>query len=200
MPKIERRRTVVDLYQGHYEAEINRLMNEAMAAQRAEELGGRRMSSRSKAMQLGREHDKLVEEAEATAVHVTLWALSYTEWQQLADDYPPRPDVPADETTGTERQTFPEDRLHGVNTATFPSVLLRASLAEPVAGRTIKQIIDEGQTVLDDLGDISQLQYRRLENAAWTVHAGDDSLPKYSLVSLLAQESEQDSEQPDSGE
>jgi hypothetical protein len=207
MPKIERRRAVVELYQGHYEAEIQRLMNEAMAAARMEEIGGtRRMSTKSKANALAAEHDKLVEEAEESSVKVTLWALSYREWDELKVDHPPRPDVPAVlDAEGKEvkpLETFTADQLHGVNTETLPPVLLRAALADPEAnhGKTMAERIAAGQAVLDDLGDISQLQYRRLENAAWTVHAGDDSLPKYSLQSLIAQERELGSESPDDKE
>lgn len=209
MPKIERRRAVVDLYQGNYEPEIVRLQDEALAAQRKEELSGeRRASSRSKWPALALAHDELVAEAEKTAVKVTVWALSYTEWQEFAEAYPPRADipaVPADEATGTPAKatvTFTEDKLHGVNMKTFPPVLLRASLADPENSRGLKieARVEAGQKVLDELGDISQLQYRRLENAAWTVHAGDDSLPKYSLASLMAGEKEDDSEPLESGE
>lgn len=186
MPKIERRKAVVKLYDGKYESQLSDLLNQAMAAQRREEMGGKRMSTKSESMVLGKQHDDLVAEAEASAHPVTLWAISYNEWGPLADRHPPRPDDV-------------EDKQRGVNMKTFPRDLLYASLAEPGTG-DLDEMLAAGKHVLRDLGDLSQVQYVKLETAAWNVNVGDDALPKYSLVSLLKAQRDPDSSPPSGSE
>jgi hypothetical protein len=175
--KIERRRTVVTLYQGNYEHELSELMEQALAAQRHEEFTSeKRQGTKLKSLQLAKQHDELMAEAERDAVKVTLWAISYNEWGPLADRHPPRPEDKLD----TER---------GVNMKTFPRDLLYASLAEPGIG-DLDGLIAAGKLALRELGDLSQVQYVKLETAAWNVNVGDDALPKYSLVSLLKRQSD----------
>lgn len=189
MTKIERRRTTVPLYQGHYEAQLAELIDKVMAAERAEESGGaRRFAGKSESMALAKQYDDLVTEAEDNAVRVTLWAIRYDQFGQLADDHPPRDD-------------HAEDKLRGVNLKTFPMQLLLASLAPPdVDVDVVEDLIVAGKMVLKDLGHISQLHYVKLERAAWDVNVGDDALPKSSLVSLLRQQRDGDSSQPEDGE
>ena len=178
--KIERRRTTVTLYQGNYEQELADLMEQALAAQREEEIAGnKRQGTRSKSIQLAKKHDELITEAEQSAVKVTVWAISYNEWGPLADRHPPR------ENDGSDSQ-------RGVNMKTFPPDLLYASLAEPGVG-DLDEMLTAGKGALRELGDLSQVQYVKLENAAWNVNVGDDALPKYSLVSLLKRQRDPDS-------
>ena len=185
--KIERRRTTVTLYQGNYEHELAELMEQAMAEQRKEEKSGaKRQGTRSKAIALAKKYDDLVAEAETTAVKVTLWAISYNEWGPLADRHPPRDDDL-------------EDKQRGVNMKTFPLDLLYASLAEPGTG-DLDEMLAAGKLALRELGDLSQVQYVKLENGAWNVNVGDDALPKYSLVSLLKRQSDPDSTLPSDSE
>lgn len=186
MPKIERRRATVKLYQGNYEQELADLMEQALAAQREEELSSaRRAGTRSKAMQLAKKHDELAAEAEATAAHVTVWAISYSEFGPLQDRHPPR----ADDA---------EDKQRGVNMKTFPEDLLFASLAEPDVG-DLDEKLAAGKIALRELGDLSQVHYIKLERAAWNVNVGDDAIPKYLLASLLKAQRGPDSKpQPDS--
>jgi|GEM_PF-3596485 len=180
MSKIERRRVVVTLYQGNYEAEIAALMNEVMTAERAEEVSPRRMSSKSPVMVLAQKHDQLLAEAEETAVKVPLWAVSYTEWGPIADLHPPREDESS-------------DQANGVNLVTFPGDLLLASFVAPGEAKDVPQLLVRGADALAELGDLSHLHYKKLERAAWDVNVGDDALPKYSLVSLLKQQRGADS-------
>ncbi len=181
MSKIERRRAVVTLYQGNYEAELASLMEKAMAAQRAEESGmtQRRAGTKSQAMALAAEYDALLAKAEEDAVKVTVWAISNNEWGPLADEHPPR-------------EGDAKDNTFSVNMKTFPPALLRLALVEPGTNR-------DGEQILADLGDISRIHFLKLETAAWNVNVGDDALPKFSLVSLLQQAKDPDSkQQPDS--
>lgn len=186
MPKIERRRTVVTLYQGHYEPRLADLVDRIDKAEREEARGQRRAGTKSSAMALAKEHDELVDEAADTAVKVTLWALSYQDWGPLQDKHPPR--------DGDQR-----DERSGVNMSTFPGALVRASLVAPGEASDLDDMLVKGEVALRELGDLSQLHYTKLERAAWDVNVGDDALPKYSLVSMLKRRRDQDSKpQPDS--
>lgn len=179
--KIERRRTVVTLYQGDLEHQLTDLMEQALAAQRHEELtANQRAGTRSKAMQLAKKHDELVASAEDTAVKVTVWAISYNEWGPLADRHPPREDEG-------------EDKNRGVNFKTFPRDLLYVSLVDPSQDLDLDEKLAAGKVALRELGDLSQVHYIKLENAAWNVNVGDDALPKYSLASLLKRQRDLDS-------
>lgn len=185
--KIERRRTTVTLYQGNYEHELGILYDEMFAALRAEESGvaPKRAGTKSKANEIAKKHDALVAEAEKTSVKVTLWAIAYYDWGPLADRHPPREDDA-------------EDKQRGVNMKTFPEDLLYASLAGPDAG-DLDEMLSTGKRALRELGDLSRVQYVKLETAAWNVNVGDDALPKYSAVSLLKAQRGPDSKpQPDS--
>lgn len=196
MPKIERRRREVTLYQGHYEAELTALMDAMMDAARAEEVAQRRAGTKSKSMQFARKYDELVAEAEASAVKVTVWAIRYDLFGDLADAHPPRTEKDDD-----GRWLHPDDQVRGVNAKTFPTQLLFASLAPEDAKRdSVDDLIAAGKLVFEDLGDVSQLHFVKLREAAWAVNVQDDELPKVSAVSLLKEAREHDSKQPDDGE
>jgi hypothetical protein len=193
MPKIERRRTTVTLYLPEYEERIATLRDEYGKAVLDEETGPKRQGTRSKAAALAKEHDALDAEAEQAAIKVPLWAISYLDWNPIADEHPPRKDEEL-------------DKQYGVNMLTFPATLLRASLVPSEdlptrkPGEDIDTLLKRGQELLDDLGDISRVQYVRLETGAWNVNAGDDALPKLSLVSLHKQRTGHGSKQPNDSE
>lgn len=185
MTRIERRRQVVTLFQGNYEAELADLMERAMSALRDEETGQRRASSRSTANALAREFDAKTAEAEETAVRVPVWALRYDQMQDIEDEHPARDG----DTT---------DQRFGVNMRTFPKALLEASLVDPTTTSDLGEIKTKGAAILADL-DVRKAHYKKLETAAWTVNVGDDNIPKESLTLLLKQAREPDSKpQPDS--
>lgn len=176
MSKIVRRHATVTLHHGNYQQDLADLMEQAMAALRAEEAGAtRRAGTKSKATALAKQYDDLLAEAEASATQVTVWALSHTEFDALTDDHPPRDGEAAD-------QKF------GLNMKSFPPALLKAALVEPGTQ-------GNGQAILDAL-DLSQVHYKKLETAAWNVNVGDDELPKFSMVSLLKQARDPESKQP----
>lgn len=208
MTKIERRRRVVPLHQGNYEAELAALMDATMAAQRADaakpvEAGPQRAGQKAKAepewVELARQYDALLNEAEETAVEITVWAIAHDEWSQLADEHPARDDVPEDKENGVAAKTFEDDKRRGVNTKTFPPLLLRAALVDPKDADTLEERIAKGDQILADL-NLSRIHYVKLETAAWNVNVGDDALPKFSLVSLLNQGSGDGSKPPNDSE
>lgn len=182
MTKIERRRATVKLHHGNYEQDLADKQAEFEAALAAEETGStRRKGTKSKAAALAVEWEKLKAEAAASAVEVTVWAISNTEWSTLADEHPPREDDAG-------------DKARGVNMKTFPGPLLRASLVDPATeGMTsVHDKVAVGTVTLAEM-DLSRVHYVKLENAAWSINVGDDALPKYSLVSLLKQARDPDS-------
>lgn len=200
MSKIERRRRVVPLQHGHYEAKLAALFDKVMAAQRAEaadttanaprRAGQRRPQLES--VKLATEYDQLQTEAEESAREVVVWAITHDEWSQLLDDHPPRDDIPEDKENGVAAKKFDLDKTRGVNTKTFPPLLLRASLTDPDEDLNLDERIANGEQILKDL-KLSQIHYVKLETGAWNVNVGDDALPKFSLVSFLNQGSDGDS-------
>lgn len=186
--KIERRRTVVTLHHGNYQAELADLEQQYEAAARAEITGARRAGTKSKAAALALEHDKLRDEADETATQITLWAIGWDEWTDLTDSHPPRDDNA-------------DDTKRGYNLVTFLGALLRASLVDPSDkdATSIHDKVAMGGIALRDL-DLSRLHYVKLETAAWNVNVGDDELGKVSLVSLHKQVSDLGSKQPNDSE
>ena len=186
--RIEARRTVVTLYGGEQERELQDLLDRIAEAVRREAVGPRRMSTKSEAARLAAEYDEKRAAAPDSGVDVPLWAISYLQWGPLADQHPPREGVEYDQA----RQ---------VNTQTFPRPLMLASLVEPEAakGMDIDERVTAGELVLADLGELDIVHIRKLEKGAWDVNVGDDALPKSSLVSLLQDLRGHDSKpQPDS--
>lgn len=180
---MERRRITVTLYPGNFEAEIADLERRALAAAVAETSAVKRAGTRSESMRLAKERDDRLAEASTSAVDVTVWAISYLEWGPLADEHPPRDDDPG-------------DKRHGVNLKTFPLALLKVSLVTPGEAKSFDDLKARGESALTGLGEISRVQYAKLETGAWEVNVGDDALPKYSLVSLLKQQRGPDSSEP----
>ena len=168
MTKIERRRTVVTLYQGNVQQDLADLYDEFTTAVRDEATGGqRRASTKSKAAAKATEYDKMLAEAEATAAKVVLLEIPQSEYQPIADEHPPR-------------EGNSDDAKRGVNMKTFPGALLRASIAD-------REL---------DLDALSPMHFNKLGTAAWNLHNADDAFPKSSLVLLLKQAREPDSKPP----
>ncbi len=180
MPTISRRRTVVSLYLGNYEAELDELYNQVMKAQRAESVQPKRMSSKSEAFALAKRYDELAEEARESAVEVTVWAVSFRTWTELEEKHPPRP--------GNQR-----DQLSGFNRAGFLADLVTASLAsDPDGGidpRDLDKLLEVGGKILDELGgeEMSRFHYAKLEKAAWDMNNSEVDLPKESLAYVITQ-------------
>lgn len=187
MPKIARRFRVVTLPQGDQESKLAELRQEIVAAQAAEESGGGRFANKSVANAKAVEFDKLNAKAEKDAVRVTVYALAYDEFGPLQDLHPPRDDDATDKRVGYNRKTFPH-------------ALLKASLVEPDVATDFEDLLVKGDEAFAELGRPTQVQYGRLEAAAWDVNVGDDSLPSYSAVSLLKEAKERGSKQQSESE
>lgn len=189
MGRIARRRTTITLYQGDLDdrlsairARLARLDVNGEPDQSDERFGGE-----SEAMRLAKEHDELQEQGLAESVDVTLWALSPTSWDQLGAEFPPR-----------ENNAY--DAGHGYDMSRFPDAVLCASLIEESRGVPVDDLLEQGAAFLEDLGDLTPGQHQKLRNAAWTMNAGDDRIPKLSLVSLLTRPRDTDSSSPDDSE
>jgi hypothetical protein len=169
----DRRKAVVTLYPGNYQAELNDLMERALAAEReGRATGPRRAGAKAKtdADALAQEYDAKLAEAEAASVEIVLREISNMEWEELAEAHPPREDDARDAVAGFNRQAFQR-------------ALVEASIGDKAI----------------DLDAMSRAHFMKLANAATELHGADDSLPKESLVSLLKQYRESGSkQQPDS--
>lgn len=192
MPKIATRFRVVTLPQGDHDAALAALRREIASEQAAEDAVGGRFGSKSKAAAKAVAFDKLAAKAEADAAKVTVYALAFDEFDSLEELHPPRDGDKVDARAGYDRKTFPR-------------ALLKVSLVDPetVEGETaedrFKDLVTKGDAAFAELGRLSRLHYARLENEAWDVNVGDDSLPKFSAVSLLKAARDPDSkQQPDS--
>jgi len=180
MTTIERRSITVRLNQGGYEQKLEDLLNKTMTKQREAEMaeaaeesaGPRRTGQKSTAKALAAEalsmakgYDDMLAEAESTAVYVEVREVSNRQWEILADENPPRDDVPS-------------DKVSALNLKTFPVALMKAAV--------------EGSSI--DLDALSRAHFKKLERECWELHNGDDSLPFVSLVWQLNRRRDGESE------
>lgn len=189
--KIERSRTVVSLYKGRYQVQLDELLNRSLAALRAEETAGPLRTGQGilESTRLGKEYDDLVVVAEDDAYKVSVFALPYDLGRYLRDAHPPREDNL-------------EDQARGVNMDTYVDALLKASLVddeELSVGADAEDAIARGAEILAEMSPTA-VQYKRLATAAYNVNNGDDALPKFSLVSKLMELREPESKEPSAPE
>ena len=202
---VERRSTVVTLYTGNYGKRLADLVDVTMSKQRASEVaegeearkGPRRAGQApeskglaAEARAAAKEHDDLVEEADATATKIPVFELSYLHWKQLKANHPPRPEVRRDVEAALNFETLPADLLC--------ASLVPADDAAKI--RSIDDLVTSGAVILEGLGAISAVQYAKLEKGAWGINVEDDDFPKVSLSWLLMQASESEAEPPDAQE
>jgi hypothetical protein len=188
MPKISRRYRVVTIPLAEDDAKLAELRAEVVAQQGIEDAVAGRFSTKSKAAAKALEYDKFKAQAEKNALKITVYALAYDEFGPFQDRHAPRDEDDVDKRVGYNRETFPH-------------ALLKACLVEPdtAEGETLEDRLDDlvakGDREFAELGRPSPMQYKRLEEAAWEVNVGDDSLPKFSAVSLLKEAKERGSKQ-----
>lgn len=200
---LARRFATVTLYQGNYEAELAEMFTAATEAEEAAESarlseaqGPQRMSTKSSVPALTKAADALAKKyddhrakAEKDAEIVTVWALGNDDFVRIEAEHPAREDNE-------------QDKARGVNTKTFPEDLLLASLVDPEIAATITgderlpELLAKGREILTEL-DLSRVQHLKVSNEAWRVNVSGDDLPKVSLVSLLKEQREQNSEPDD---
>ena len=91
-----------------------------------------------------------------------------TTWIELFDNHPPR--------KGEDGKLHPHD-TPGVNMATFPDALIRASVVDPVLSE------QEWAQLLDD-GVLNDAQADRLFEAAWRLNRNEISIPFSRAASI----------------
>jgi hypothetical protein len=177
-PAIQPRTAVITIYGGDYLDRIRHLERLAEAAKDdAEDQGPRINSDVPEYLELARQHDDLVREAEASALHVRVRALGRREWKALVAEHPPRV---AGKDGATEDQAK-SDALSGVNDETFKDALVAASVIEP-----------EGITP-EDLDQLADIDYDRIYLRSFALNRGAAPDPKASLVSRLTQKNDETS-------
>lgn len=163
---IEARTAVVTIYGGDYLDRIRDLELKAEAAKDAADGTARTLDEVPEYLELAQQHDDLVREAEAQALHVRIRALGRREWRDLVAAHPPR-------------ESNKDDALAGVNEDTFKDALVAASVIEP-----------EGITS-EDLDRLADIDYDRLYLTAFALNRGAAPDPKASLVSRLTKTSDE---------
>ena len=167
---IDRRKITVKLYAQSYNDRLAVLRRQVDEAVQAETAAGPRRSGQKSKAVELARQHDEFQNAEEGVEEVEIVEISNTAWQKLSDDHPPRP--------GDLK-----DQQAGLNMKTFPDALLRASLDSSI-----------------DVDELSRLHAAKLERAAWDLHNGDDALGKLSLVSLLTEETSDDSKQSSDSE
>ena len=165
MVTIEPRTAVVTIFQGDYMDRIRHLEQRHKAATDAEKSGPPRMNSEiPESVEIAKEHKALVAEAEATALNVTVRALTRRAWRELVAEHPVRDGNRA-------------DAVVGVNEDTFKDALVPLSIVEPVLTE-------------DDLEVLSDAQWDQIYYTAFDLNRGTPS-PKALLVSQSNPESDE---------
>jgi hypothetical protein len=179
MPTIQPRTATVTIYQGNYLDEIAFLRRKIEAAQEAEkgDPTPRLLSEIPESLQLVREHDALVAEAEKTAIVVKLVHIGRKRYHDLMVKHPPRTsdDVPketrdADVDLGRDQDGFFED-------------LVPMSIIEPA--------FDDDTDRQRFLEDLAPVDWERIKWAAYSLNEVATADPKLFPASRLTQQSDE---------
>lgn len=163
MSIIERRTATVTIFGGDYLDRIRHLERKAEAAEKA--AGPASLDEEPEYLQIAEEHDALVREAEASALHIVIGALPRKTWRDLVADHPPR--------EGNQG-----DARMGVNEETFAEALVPLSIVSPAIEP-------------DDLEALSSADFERLYVTAFGLNRMPVADPKASLVSRLTQKNDE---------
>lgn len=158
------RSRVVELYGGDFEVRIGEAltrMQSAFLREKSEHRMG--VDLAAEAEEAAAEHDRLVEEAKATAKRVTLTAPPLPVTKQLRDDHPPDKANKADVEAGVRQETY------------LP-VLVRACVGDQVTDEQFEEFLEQ----------TTEINFQKLADHAWDLVNTDVKLPKSSAVSLLA--------------
>src|SRR3546814_235718 len=169
---IERRTAVVTIYQGDILDRILHLEARAEAVKNAQDtplMGG----DKPEYLEIAEEHDKLVAEAEETALHVRVQALKRSSWKALIKEHPPR-------------EGNKSDAAVGVNEDDFKDVLVPFVNEDDPEDRTIV-----GGLNVEDLDDLSDIDFDRIYLTAFALTRGAGATPKANLVSRMTQPSDE---------
>ena len=163
MTTIQPRTAIVTIYQGDYLDRIRHLEQKYEAALEAEKDTTRTLDEIPESADLREQHTALVAEADKSALHITVKGLGRKQWRTLVAKHKPRPDHKSDEFAGVNEETFKDD-------------LVPASILEP-------------ELILDDLDEISDVDFDRLYLTAFGLNRSLTSAPK-ALASPANQESD----------
>jgi len=168
------RTTTVLLYPGGVEQQLDDLMEQIDEA-RAAERSTRRMNSKSEAMRLAEEYDRVAAEAQDAIVAVVLSEVPARRYREMQEQHPPR--------IGNRR-----DEQLGFNEESFVRALVGAAIVSPeVTPEQFEEFADS----------VSEWNWKKLTNAAWQLANSEPNLPKPRAVSLLRQIAERESKRPD---
>lgn len=178
-PKIKRRQLPLVIFQGDWPILLDEMAQKVDQA-RTEATPARRVATgKSEAMKLAEQLDEMVAEAEKTGIRLLVQALPRSQWRDLKAKHPPRKDDTEDEVFGVNQETLWKDA------APFgPGKDQEPCVVDPEFTET------EWAEFADDLSDAD---YTRLCQVIWEVNERSTSIPKYSAVSLLQRQNENDS-------
>lgn len=184
------RSAVVTIWTGDYLDRIRHIERQAEAAKEAAEDAGPRLASDvPEYLELARQHDELVREAEKSAVHVTVQALPRKVWQALVAAHPPR----TVEKNKVSEQQARSDALSGVNDETFKDALVVGGEIELNGKSVAYRSVVEPELTEDDFDALSAVDFDRIYLTAFALNRGAVADPKASLVSRLTQTSDETS-------
>lgn len=184
------RTAVVTIYTGDYLDRIRHLERQAEAAQDAADADGPRLNSDvPEYLDLARQHDELVAEAEEKAVHVTVQALPRKVWQALVAAHPPR----TVEKDKVSEQKARSDALSGVNDDTFKDALVLGGEIEINGSPVTYRSVVEPDLSPDDFDALAAIDFDRIYLTAFSLNRGAVADPKASLVSRLSQKNDETS-------
>ena len=182
MSSFEPRTAVVTIYTGDYLDRIRHLERLAEAAKEADEGIARTLDEGAEYLRLAEEHDALVKEAEAAAVHVRVKALPRKTWKQLVSEHPLRDGHRADGAAGVNEDTFKDALVtcHGVTES----------------GLDYRTIIGPADFDDETLEELSDVDFDRIYLTAFALNRGVVATPKASLVSRMTRPSDETSSSP----
>jgi len=186
---IKPRTAVVTIYAGDYLDRIRHLEQRAEAAKDASADAGPRMNDEvPEYLELAREHDALVAEAEESAVHVRVQALGRRHWKALVAAHPPRK---AGDGVSEDEAKF--DAANGVNVDTFKDALVYGGEVEVNGEKVEYRTIVEPDLSPEDLDKLSDVDFDRVYFTAFSLNRVPAADPKASLVSRLTQTNDETS-------
>lgn len=189
MSTIQRRTDVVTIYPGDYLARIRHLERQAEASQAAEAGGGITLDEAPDYLEIAREHDELVKEADERATHIKLQALPRRQWKALCKKHPVRTVEKDDVTEKVAR----EDAAVGVNEETFKEALVFGDTVEIDGQMVPVRSIVEPALSTEELEELSDADFERVYLTAFALNRVTGGSPKASLVSRMTQKTDETS-------
>lgn len=178
---IERKTDVVTIYPGDYLSRIRHLERRAKAAQDAADAGSLTLDEAPDYLDIARQHDELVEEANAASTEIVVQALPRRQWKALCAKYPPR----TVEKDGVTEDVAKADIRVGVNEEAFKEALVFGETLEINGVEVeVKSIVAPDLTA-EDIENLSDADFDRVYLNAFACNRSMAADPKASLVSRM---------------